>query len=80
MLHLWCSEEPHFVHNRTQVGFPYACQAGSASSQASRSARRMRMVVLLRLLGRVDVLRRMQVGNVVFVQIFVVVFHGASSL
>ena len=46
MLHLWCSEEPHFVHNRTQVGFPYACQAGSASSQASRSARRMRMVVL----------------------------------
>ena len=40
---------------------------------------RMRMVVLLRLLGRVDVLRRMQVGNVVFVQIFVVVFHGASS-
>ena len=41
---------------------------------------RMRMVVLLRLLGRVDVLRRMQVGNVVLVQIFVVVFHGASSL
>ena len=41
---------------------------------------RMRMVVLLRLLWRVDVLRRMQVGNVVFVQIFVVVFHGASSL
>ena len=41
---------------------------------------RMRMVVLLRLLGRVDVLRRVQVGNVVFVQIFVVVFHGASSL
>ena len=40
---------------------------------------RMRMVVLLRLLGRVDVLRRVQVGNVVFVQIFVVVFHGASS-
>ena len=46
MVHLWCSEEPHFVHNRAQVGFPYACQAGSASSQASRSARRMRMVVL----------------------------------
>ena len=41
---------------------------------------RMRMVVFVRLLGRVDVLRRVQVGNVMFVQIFVVVFHGASSL
>ena len=41
---------------------------------------RVQMLMLLRLLGRVDVLRRMQVGNVVFVQIFVVVFHGASSL
>ena len=41
---------------------------------------RMRMLVRLRLLGRVDVLRRVQVGNVMFVQIFVVVFHGVSSL
>ena len=41
---------------------------------------RVQILMLLRLLGRVDVLRRMQVGNVVFVQIFVVVFHGASSL
>lgn len=41
---------------------------------------RVQMLMLLRLLGRVDVLRRMQVGNVVLVQIFVVVFHGASSL
>ena len=40
----------------------------------------VQMVVLLRLLGRVDVLRRVQVGNVMFVQIFVVVFHDASSL
>ena len=38
------------------------------------------MLMLLRLLGRVDVLRRVKVGNVVFVQIFVVVFNGASSL
>ena len=41
---------------------------------------RVQMLMLLRLLGRVDVLRRVKVGNVVFVQIFVVVFHGASSL
>ena len=41
---------------------------------------RVQILMLLRLLGRVDVLRRMKVGNVVFVQIFVVVFHGASSL
>ena len=41
---------------------------------------RVQMLMLLRLLGRVDVLRRVKVGNVVFVQIFVVVFHGACSL
>ena len=56
-------------------------------------ARLMRMVVVMRdacgsckcscscaCSGGVDVLRRMQVGNVVFVQIFVVVFHDERHL